>query len=297
MLWTSSENRRHCLVPCDSEPREAFKVIGNGLTLRVSKNIRLEGRPDCIYYVLECERDELHRIFDYFIHDLASAGVPSARSLLGKIEDYRYFWQRPKTGLSAAAAAGLFGELWFLIHWLNNDLGKGFSSWIGPLGGVHDFSWSLADIEVKTSNRQPARHRIGRLVQLLPQKDKRLYLYSLEIRRGLGLGNYLSDLVSKVAGLLGDEGYRSVFYERVAGLGYRPDDPQNEEYRYIVGQEQFYEVRDDFPRLTMDSFASGIPSGVGGIQYEVTLAGLEHLRLNLGGIDLLGLLGVPDTRL
>jgi hypothetical protein len=56
----------------------------------------------------------------------------------------------------------------------------------------------------------------------------------------------------------------------------------DEEYAKLhlrVISEELYGVHNSFPRVTPLSFAAGVPAGVERVDYEINLAGFQHLRL------------------
>ena len=89
--------------------------------------------------------------------------------------------------------------------------------------------------------------------------------------------------------IVGEVSYSQVRRESVAvvvltspsgEVSYSP--AHDEEYAKLklrVVDEELFRVQENFPRLTQKSFADGIPSGVERVEYEINLAGFEHLRV------------------
>jgi len=297
LLWISPDGERHCLVPCSAEFPERSEQVARAL--RVStRELELVGRGRGRYVDIQCLDSNAHRLFDYFIHDLEACSDILA-ALDTKLDDYRHFWSRPSKRFTSADAVGLFGEVWFMEEWLSADVIHGFEAWTGAELLLHDFSWSNATVEVKTTRGGlPATHKIGSLEQLTPQDGRPLFLFSLAVRQDPSAGTFLSDLLEMYRDRLVPHGLSAEFDRFISARGYRPDDPENETYRYILrdGGERLYEVRDNFPRILGASFVGGAPpGGVGGISYEITLAGYdEYISDHRLGFNSQALFGVPS---
>ena len=70
----------------------------------------------------------------------------------------------------------------------------------------------------------------------------------------------------------------SRFESALVQVGYSP--AHEEEYAKVklrILDEGLYRVQENFPRLTQTSFASGVPPGIERVEYEINLAGFEHL--------------------
>jgi hypothetical protein len=260
--------------------------------------MELEGYDRRRYLIIQCLDNDAFRLFDYFVHDLESS--PSAlNALSAKIEDYRYFWSQPTNRLSPQEALGLFGELWFMEVWLPAHAAYALSSWTGHKPLLHDFSFTNTTIEVKATQKGlPATHKIGSLEQLQPQDGRSLLLFSLAVRQDRAAGTLLTDLIESYRDRLTPLGLSSQFDRLLAKRGFRPDDDNNPTFRYILrsGGERLYEVRAGFPRLQGGSFSGGRPpAGVGGISYEISLAGFEDYVSELcAGFDAPALSGPPS---
>ncbi len=280
LVWCSPAGERCCLIPCSAGAPVPQQWLSK--KLRIYKDeLGFDDRKKEWYAVVECADIDKFGLFDYLINELLHDSDPFV-SLDSTIEKFQHFWSPPSRSFTGEDAVGLFGELWFLDEWLSADIVHAFRGWTGGDSRLHDFSWENATVEVKTTRKSlPATHRIGTLEQLIPQDGRNLFLFSFAVRQDAGAGNHLSDLIESIEKKLAAHGHVDAFNRFIAQRGYRPDDPNNESFRYIVREdgEHLYEVRDNFPRLIAASFAGGIiPSGVGGINYEITLSGYDALK-------------------
>ncbi len=74
-----------------------------------------------------------------------------------------------------------------------------------------------------------------------------------------------AELLDRFEGALGPAGYSLAHADEYAKL------------RLRVVDEGLFQVRDDFPRLTVTQPPAGIPSGVERVEYEINLSGFSHL--------------------
>jgi hypothetical protein len=233
-----------------------------------------------------CNDASGHEAFDLIGGELANrlesdnATAPEVvRRVLAK---WRRFWgQMAKPVLSRQEILGLFGELWFLSVWLIPLAGaaQAVTRWRGP-NARHDFEWIGMSVEVKaTASTRGHIHRINGLDQLDPPENGRLLLFSLRVREEAGANNTLSSLAAAVRGQL-EQHHDALtnFEEMLVARGYSP--AHEEDYaalRMRIIDEALYDVRADFPKLTMAQFPAGLPVGIERIEYEINLGGCAHL--------------------
>lgn len=282
LLWVSSDQVRHCLVACDERLEDRDERVASILKV-ATRDITLEMRGESRYLDIQCLQESGFRIFDYFIQDMISAADHSVRAVDERLREYRHFWQRPRQALSDQEAIGLFGELWFMNEWLSGPTADRLDAWAGGASSaLHDFAWSRAHVEVKASAANlPPTHTVGSLDQLESIQDKSLFLFSLTTRRDDAVGTRLQDLYADYRSALDSDPERYRLDELVANRGFRPDDPQNDRFRYVVVDNggRLFEVRDGFPRIVRASFAAaGPPTGVGRVTYEIELSGFDEFE-------------------
>jgi hypothetical protein len=253
---------------------------------RPSRGLRVEIRrlhtrqfDERTWLDLSCPEETLYRLFSSLcgeiLQTLATAASPHPAAAINVIERWRRFWSVPAEGLSHEAQMGLLGELWLLTRWLPTLTLDAVRSWVGPFGGRHDFACSDVSVEVKSSSASsgPTLHRIQSLDQLADPVVGQLSLLSLRfIADPLGqvsLDNLTEQARRRVAA------QDPIAYEldqRLAGAGWTPADLGRYGTTWRLARQALYEVRSDFPRLTQDSFPSGIPSGIVDVGYTLDLS-------------------------
>jgi len=250
----------------------------------------VEGAPQATYIALGCTDPGLRRTHACVAADiaesLAGAGADIRVAVMRALGKWRRFWSVPGAGLSAEAAAGLFGELWFMERWMG--LPHGFERW-APIGARHDFRWPAASVEVKTTTVQwqgPATHHIASLDQLAAPETGRLFLFSLQIVGDSLAANTLPGLVDRVrSGVETVPGLADLFMDRLAGAGYSPAEADRYATPWRIVTEELYAVDGAFPRLTRDSFPGGLPVGVDEVSYSLSLAGCRAWLVATKPID------------
>jgi hypothetical protein len=83
-----------------------------------------------------------------------------------------------------------------------------------------------------------------------------------------------------------DTGALAAFREKLATNGYVPSDSPYAKRPLRIVREALYAVRDDFPRLTRQSFANGVPNGVGDIRYSLALSACSYWHIASRPTDL-----------
>ena len=255
------------------------EIQTKGLEFSVKRH-RIRGRADADYIDLAIAEESVLDVFAAVASELT--GVLSNASLsdrpeitINTISRWKWFWDVDAEGLAEREVVGLFGELWFLDQWIGVEPGN-VEAWGGGDSTRHDFQWEELSVEVKTMQRRSDEglvHTVQDIDQLANPESGRLYLFSLRIARDRLAANSLSLLVERCAEQLDDRPTaRDSFLRKVAERGYSPIDSSLRMRTYRVMDEEIYEVTADFPRLTVESFALGIPIGIGAISYKIDMA-------------------------
>lgn len=281
-----ADGRRHLLVPLKPDDEELRDAQSRGVTV-ATRELTVRDRGTARYLDFECHDAAGHEAFNLIGGELAdglkSESTKPAVLAARVLAKWRRFWgQSPWQMLSREEQLGLFAELWFLSAWLIPRVGisKALAGWRGPIGARHDFEWPGRSVEVKATTSTRGRvHRINGLDQLAPPEQGELLFFSLRLRDEGGASNTLPGIIASCRSLLElDAGALSGFESALAQVGYSP--AHEEEYskvRLRIVDEGLFQVQENFPRLTQTSFAGGVPSGVERVEYEINLAGLEHL--------------------
>lgn len=191
-------------------------------------------------------------------------------------------WQRllSKGGgklLDERAVRGLIGELLFMRDRLIPQAGAAaVEFWQGPEGLPQDFVCAGRLIEVKTyaAGSNPSV-RITSAEQL-SSGDVPLFLHVICLVRQEG-ALCLPALVDEIRFLLSTHLQADAFEEKLLTMGY-VDLPDYRSMTYAVTSVHDYQVRDDFPRLTV----AHVPAGVTDVSYSIDLVSLRPFAVPSG---------------
>jgi len=194
----------------------------------------------------------------------------AATPALDALDETLSIWSRVlarRRRLSDDQEVGLMGEL-FVVRALLGSAGEGLTidSWRGPLAEEHDFGFAAFDAEVKTTTAEARRHWVNNLTQLMPTRDRPLWLVSIQITRaGSGHGESLPELIDQVRSALSEQGRRRC-NNVLAQLFW--SDEQSDLYPQRWGlrtNPTAYEVDVSFPALTPASLVT-----LGWLSNEIT---------------------------
>jgi hypothetical protein len=212
--------------------------------------------------------------------DRVQVGGLSPSSALRATLDKMSSLLHPPDSMSREREVGLFGEL-LVLGGLISALGvnKAVQAWRGGQAEEHDFGLPALDVEVKTTTGERRAHWIGSLTQMVPTRDRPLWLVSHQLTAaGTGHGHTLPDLVETIRLELGSGVARDGFEMTLAGSGWREDDRERLVTRWTLRTESLaYAVVGAFPRLTPDALRhSGLPlDRIPEVRYRIDLDGLE----------------------
>ena len=172
---------------------------------------------------------------------------------LAALEETLNTWESilsTRTRLSTESEVGLFGELLVVRALLETGAARA-TAWRGGLGEEHDFGFSDADVEAKTTSGEKRRHWIHGLTQLVETGETPLWLLSVQVTRGgEDQGERLPELIDQVlASAKGED--RSRVEANLAQVGWNEEqrDLFDERWR-LRGTPLALRVDADFPRLT-----------------------------------------------
>ncbi|MET8310917.1 PD-(D/E)XK motif protein [Micromonospora sp. NPDC005173] len=277
LVGVDAAGGRHLLVGL---PNAApVRVIRPVRGLRIERRrLRVRGAEEGEWLDLVCSDATLHRLFSPLCRDvvrtLAQRTSPDVEAVLGVVERWRRFWSVSPNGLGREAELGLLGELWLLTRWLPVLNLPAVRSWVGPLGGRHDFACADISAEVKTSGAPagPTVHRIHSLDQLAEPETGALHILSLRfIPDALGavsLDAVVEDARRQAAD---DSETAEELDQRLASVGWTPADRGKYLTTWRLASQVLYEVGEGFPRLTNAFFARQLPPGVHDIAYSLDM--------------------------
>jgi hypothetical protein len=281
-----SQGQRHLLITLNGPDDDLHDDQSRGLSV-VTRDLIVRGQPPARYLDVECRDAAGYSILELLgnelAQELARADRQPADITRRVLAKWRRFWgQAPRSLLSREEQMGLFGELWFLHVWLLPRVGsaEAVRRWHGPFGARHDFEWTERSVEVKaTSSTRGRVFRVHGIDQLLPPEHGQLLFFGMQLREEPGASNSLPGLIARIRDKLESDADTMGRYETaLLQAGYTP--VHDEEYaktRYRVVEETLLWVRDDFPRLTPQSFGGIVPPGVERVEYEINLNTSDHL--------------------
>ena len=273
-VWAAVDVARvpHLLICADESEVGTRMPATKGLRLGVEE-LRIGAAAPDAFITIACSEGVYRDTFGALCVELIRS-TPKGHEVAGVraiLRRWRAFFQERRPRLSEPEQLGLFGELWFLEHWLG--LPGGVAWWKGPLGAHHDFQSAHTSIEVKTTAvaKGPVVHRISSVHQLDAPETGRLFLYSLRVLRDEIAANSLAGAVTRITERL--EGHldaSELFVSTLAKSGYNPGDADHYNVPWRILQQGLYEVRDGFPRMTSRD-AKAWKAGVTEVSYSIVL--------------------------
>lgn len=283
-LALDSEGRRHLLVRASET--ELGQTLASTRGLRATTETLALGDQDRdVWADIVCLDPALNDTFVAVADNLAEEarlhpGDP-VEAVRRTLRTWQWFWGVDPNALSPDSALGLFGELWFLDRWA--PLPEAIDTWLGPTGHRHDFVSQETSVEVKTTRTRTdgtAVHRIANLDQLAAPEAGDLYLFSLQVVQDPNAMNALPGVVTRVRNRMGARpDLLGVLDRRLGQAGWSPASADRHAQTYRIVAEELYRVGVGFPRLVRETFANGIPVGVGGINYTLDLAACATWRI------------------
>ncbi len=230
--------------------------------------------------VLGLSDTSLSSIFAVLCEDLfqSVAEIESEVVLLQTLQNRFLKWKElfllaKTTGLSPEKQIGLFGELYLLKTLIVTTQNPEFclDIWVGPDGGIRDFENNNIAIEVKTSqSHNHQKIRISSERQLDSSLLDNLFLFHLSLEKRNGDEYSLNSIIQELYELLGEEFLlHNVFKRKLTNVGYF--EHQRDHYQkisYLVRDENFYLVKDKFPRIEEHDLLKG----VGDVKYSIILS-------------------------
>lgn len=219
-------------------------------------------------------------VFDTLIADILSAVVNESNiNIILRIYSNRLIkWQSlferfKQQGLTSEEQRGLFGELFFLRIFLQNNTNfQGIvTSWIGAEKQIRDFQFGNWSVEVKTTHgNNHQKVHISSERQLDNTNLDNLFLYHISLETRQKSGETLNQLVDSIFEILTtDLAALQQFRNKLLTAGFF-DNNRNlyDDVGYILRQDVFYKVESGFPRIE----EKDIISGVGDVKYSIVLS-------------------------
>jgi hypothetical protein len=291
-LFIDEKGYHHFAIDVTTEAEEeliAPKV--HGLTVGI-KEYRINGTDLIKVIDIICERAEYLEEFCGVANEIAclvEEETSAFSSTNQVIRNWISFWsKKPTSSLTTEQILGLIGELLVLQKLLKVNAEKALESWVGPLGNVHDFEFKDWSFEVKSTRSNQRVHTINGIGQLDIEENRNLGFISIKLEE---VNNEEINLISEIYSTINcinksKRNLVSKFSEKLSELGYSPIH-NNEYLQYNVRLIDmcFFEVGNDFPRITERSFGNNFNERVIKIDYDISLLGMECIdftSINLG---------------
>ena len=181
------------------------------------------------------------------------------------------FSRRKNQKLSLQEQQGLYGELFFLRKLIRSiDKSTAISVWGGPELAPKDFQSDMWAVEVKTTSVTPhSGISINGELQLDESNIEQLFLYNLVVEVLQQDGQTLPEIIVAIRELLAGENRAiELFESKLLLSGYSDLDEQSYKDRhYHVRKEQYFRVKDDFPRIKKQELRMGVSE----VKYNISL--------------------------
>lgn len=196
------------------------------------------------------------------------------RELLNRFEKWKSLFDRAASqGLSPEEQRGLFGELFYLRKFLqnNSEFLSVVNSWVGSEKQIRDFQFGSWSLEVKTTNgNNHQKVHISSERQLDTTNLENLFLYHLSLEVRQQSGETLNQIVDSISEILSSD-FTSLnrFQNKLLEGGYFEQHGQlYSNTGYFIRQDVFYKVENEFPRIE----EGDIRNGVGDVKYSIVVS-------------------------
>ena len=275
------------LVPFPPDRHRGFRpdTASRGVQL-LAVSLDVNGSRRWFLDVL-CPATDLRWLFSSFVADvlLRIEGHPDsdATSLVRAcFAAWRGLFAGTERPLGVRQLAGLFGELTLLERLLAISPGL-VDCWKGPFQLPHDFELPTLHLEAKTTLSGNDTVHVHGIEQLAASDGAPLYLVHLraDISAGEGVGESVPAVVERLTAI--DK------FGRLPGLleaaGYYPRHREHYDGTlFSLVEQRWFEVTSTFPRLTVETFRHGVPTGLGDFAYTLDLGEVVDLPLTEAGV-------------
>lgn len=267
----------HLLIPVPDA--EVLRTIADLNGLRVRLRV-----TDAGPYLSVTADPQHERVFTPIGREIVQAVFSEGREPWAAVDSIVRRWlaafRAIRPAMSRSVQIGLIGELIILARVMIPTLGAAaILSWSGAESERHDFIAGLLHIEVKTTTRVRHEHEISRLDQLWIGGEATLVLASVRLESTMGGNMTVATMVDEVLHLIrGEPGLADTFLLKLFRLDWTDEMRRSGELlAFNLSEAAFFEVDDQFPRLTEDFDP---PTGVVAVRYTISLANLPTLDLD-----------------
>jgi hypothetical protein len=229
--------------------------------------------------LLELQQNESIDVFAIFMAricdelDKVSSHKEAIRSVIALLEKWKDFFSRNSEVLEEARQTGLYGELYLLLKFFNEeiDVGSSVRAWTGSRRTSQDFQFNLVSVEVKSSAAVDATTiSITNARQLDSTGVEALYLCHILLDARQGIDDTLPKLIEEIRDFINIKAPDQSldFEEKLIDSGYQDKHIEHYSNRaYSEREIEFYAVKEGFPRL----LESDLPTGIIKVSYDLSL--------------------------
>lgn len=265
-----------------SQPKELPVDIKENDRIKLS----ISHIPEKGYVLIKLKDPEFQDLFDDFILSMYNSihriGVPQAacKEFIKMFNRWSLFFEKFKGNkLSEEQIQGLFGELYVLLEYLNEDsvseINNILDSWKGLYDQANDFEFDSKNVEVKTKKESNIYVKISSEYQLekIPNKDLELIVVSVKL--DLLEGRSLHDMIVEISDLI-DKKHGDLYLLHHA-LSQKKLTVENlieyNNYKYVVTKRESFDAgHENFPRLNV----SNIDSEISSLKYKLRVTNLDE---------------------
>ncbi|WEG11147.1 PD-(D/E)XK motif protein [Pullulanibacillus sp. KACC 23026] len=221
----------------------------------------------------------MQNIFDYVIS--REIDEPLFTVIYKVLEKWRSFFKRGGyKKLNEEQQRGLYGELWFMKKWVENNLDKPpllLEGWDGPLSDRIDFKTHGWGVEIKTVRDQLNKKiRISNENQLkITEAVPKIFIYVCYLEVSRSFGQTLQELVDELRNHFYSFSHQLLlkFNDLLVSAGFK-DNEYTELYMNVI-EDETYEVMDKFPLI----LANMLPKGISHVSYSIDLTHCEEFKI------------------
>jgi hypothetical protein len=258
-----------------------------GMSIQIGKYWIDGSRKIVIDGVCEIDEflDEFTGVFKEILILIEEESVSPIQSVHEIMQAWVSFWSRPQTTLlNVEEQIGLIGELQVLKKLIPVNLILALECWSGPLGGKFDFTFTDWSFEVKATRSDRRVHIVNGLDQLEPYRNKKLALISFQLQptndiTGLNLSQEVKAIRKMIYQI--DRTKFVEFASLISSAGYNlARDAEYENIKFEIINADFFEIHEEFPRLTSSMLSSPISPRVEAVKYNIVLSHLAGINLD-----------------
>ncbi|MBC8770437.1 PD-(D/E)XK motif protein [Arenibacter sp. BSSL-BM3] len=267
-------------------PSNNFPQV-TGMSVQIGSYLINGSRKIVIDGVCEIDEflDEFTGVFKEILILIEDESVAPIQSVHDIMQAWVSFWSRPQTGLlNVEEQIGLIGELQVLKKLIPVNLTLALDCWNGPLGGKFDFTFTDWSFEVKATRSDRRVHIVNGIDQLEPNRNNKLAIISFQLQStneisGLNLSQEVRAIRSMIYRI--DRTKFVEFASLISSAGYNlARDSEYENMNFEIINADFFEVNEEFPKLTSSMLNPPISPRVESVQYNIVLSHLAGTNLD-----------------